>query len=163
MKLEELLKDVELKAQVDEMIQAAVNKQKEEWEKQAEQEKQDLKSGFESDYAEKQRKEGMSEEQKLQEALIEKERLLKENAKILLTQLAAKELSNRGLTVDFAEFLVGEDEEKTLGNILTFEKKFFAAVNEKIKERIPGYTPGKGSEAADPFLMGFAGIGGHNG
>ncbi len=163
MKLEELLKDEELKKQVEAMCEDAVSKQKEEWTKKSEIEKEDVKNNIKSDYEEKVRVEGLSEGQKLEEALLEKERLLKENRRILLTQQAGKELVNRGLSAHFAEFLVGEDEQDTLGKILIFEKHFFAAVNEKLRERIPGYTPGKGTNSPDPFLMGFAGLGGNNG
>ncbi len=163
MRLEELLKDEELKMQVETMCEDAVSREKEEWTKKIEQEKQDMKSNIKSDYEEKRRVEGLSEGQKLEEALLEKERLLKENNRILLAQQSGKELANRGLPVEFAEFLVGEDEQDTLSKILLFEKHFFSAVNSKLRERIPGYTPGKGTNSPDPFLMGFAGIGGNNG
>ena len=54
---------------------------------------------------------------------------------------AAKVLSARNLPVDFVDYLIGEDNESTLENIKTFEKKFNKAVEDAVTAKLKGKAP----------------------
>lgn len=54
---------------------------------------------------------------------------------------AAKVLSQRNLPVDFVGYLIGDDNEKTLANIKTFETKFNKAVESAVTEKLKGTAP----------------------
>ena len=68
---------------------------------------------------------------------LEKSNLERERNKYETTQVLAK----RGLPIEFTEYLIAENNEKTLERITTFEKAYKkaieAAVNEKLKGKIP--------------------------
>ena len=54
---------------------------------------------------------------------------------------AAKVLSQRNLPVEFVDYLIGGDNETTLENIKTFEKKFNKAVEDAVTAKLKGKAP----------------------
>ena len=106
-----------LQREADRRVSSALNKQKKEFEKQvAESEK--LKS-----MDEKQRQE-YEYNQKLQELEArEKEFNIAQNK-----LEATKVMANRGLPIEFVDYIVAEDAETMMENITTFERAFKSAV-----------------------------------
>ena len=62
---------------------------------------------------------------------------------------AAKVLSQRNLPVDFVDYLIGSDNETTLDNIKTFEKKFNKAVEDAVTTRLKGKAPQSGGKTIE--------------
>lgn len=58
-----------------------------------------------------------------------------------LSYETAKVLSQRNLPVDFVDYLIGDDNESTLENIKTFEKKFNQAVENAVTLKLKGKAP----------------------
>lgn len=58
---------------------------------------------------------------------------------------ASKVMSNRGLPVEFVEYIVAEDAETMMSNITTFEMAFKSAVNDAVSKRIAAPAPSAGS------------------
>lgn len=54
---------------------------------------------------------------------------------------AAKVLSQRNLPVEFVDYLIAADNESTLENIKTFEKKFNKAVEDSVTAKLKGKAP----------------------
>ena len=57
-----------------------------------------------------------------------------------------KVMAERNLPVEFTEYLIAEDNESTLKRITTFEKKFKAAVEAEVNERLKGKAPQSGNK-----------------
>lgn len=62
---------------------------------------------------------------------------------------AAKVLGQRNLPVEFVEYLVAEDNAKTLERITTFEKKYKKAIEDAVNERLKGKAPASGGKNVD--------------
>lgn len=58
---------------------------------------------------------------------------------------AAKVMSNRGLPVEFVDYIVAEDAETMLDNITTFEKAFKSAVADAVAKKIGTGVPKVGA------------------
>lgn len=58
---------------------------------------------------------------------------------------ASKVLSNRGLPVEFVDYVVADDADTMMNNIETFDKAFKAAVADEVAKRIAQPTPKTGS------------------
>ena len=56
-----------------------------------------------------------------------------------------KVLAERNLPVEFMEYLIGDDDESTLERIKTFEKKYKAAIEAAVNEKLKGKTPTAGA------------------
>lgn len=54
---------------------------------------------------------------------------------------ASKVLSNRGLPVEFVDYIVADDADTMMENITTFEKAFKSAVADEVARRISAPTP----------------------
>ena len=63
---------------------------------------------------------------------------------------AAKVLSQRNLPVDFVDYLIGGDNESTLENIKTFEKKFNKAVEDAVTAKLKGKAPQASGKSVEP-------------
>lgn len=59
-----------------------------------------------------------------------------------------KVMAERNLPVEFTEYLIAEDNESTLKRITTFEKRFKAAVEAEVNERLKGKPPTAGSKSS---------------
>lgn len=64
---------------------------------------------------------------------------------------ASKVLANRGLPVEFVDYIVADDADTMMENITTFEKAFKSAVADEVARRIATPTP-KGSTATQTGL-----------
>lgn len=58
---------------------------------------------------------------------------------------ASKVLANRGLPVEFVDYVVADDADTMMANIETFDKAFKAAVADAVSKRIAQPTPKTGS------------------
>jgi hypothetical protein len=67
-----------------------------------------------------------------------------EIARKVMRSEAVDDLQEKSLPSEFADFLLGEDAEKTLENINTFKKTFDEAVNAAVKEKLRQDTPPAG-------------------
>lgn len=75
------------------------------------------------------------------EALSELESLRAEKRQRALTEHAKSTLSARGISNEFAPFLLGADESATLRNIAAFEKSYQSALSAEISRRLPRQQP----------------------
>ena len=57
-----------------------------------------------------------------------------------------KVLAERNLPVEFTEYLIAENSESTLERIKTFEKKYKAAIEAAVNERLKGKAPQSGNK-----------------
>ena len=62
---------------------------------------------------------------------------------------ASKVLSQRSLPVEFTEYLIAEDNAKTLERITTFEKQYKKAIEAAVNERLKGKAPASGGKTVD--------------
>ena len=69
---------------------------------------------------------------------------------------AAKVLSQRNLPVEFVDYLIGDDNESTLENIKTFEKKFNKAVEDAVTAKLKGKAPQSSGKNIDNSVGGDA-------
>lgn len=60
---------------------------------------------------------------------------------------AAKVLAQRNLPVEFVEYLIAEDNAKTLDRITTFEKRFKKAIEDGVNEKLKGKSPTSGGKS----------------
>ena len=78
---------------------------------------------------------------------LENQRLAFEKEKIRYE--ATKVLAQRNLPVEFTEYLIDEDNTKTLARITTFEKKYKKAVEDAVTEKLKGKPPQVSGNNAD--------------
>lgn len=62
---------------------------------------------------------------------------------------AAKVLGQRGLPVEFTDYLIAEDNTKTLERITTFEKQYKKAIEAAVNERLKGKAPASSGKTVD--------------
>ena len=125
------VKDVAEPAQdVKKLIDDAVAKAQSKWE--TEFKKKDALSKLSDDERRKAELENTRKELENQRAEFERERVKFE---------ATKVLAQRGLPVEFVDYLVDSDNEKTLSRITTFEKKFKKAIEDGVNEKLKGKAP----------------------
>ena len=123
-----------LQKEADRRVSSALNKQKKEFEKkQLESEK--LRS--------------MDEQQRQEYEYNQKLKELEDREKdfnIAQNKLeATKVLSNRGLPIEFVDYIVAEDADTMMENITTFERLFKGAVADAVASKIGSATPRSGS------------------
>ena len=94
---------------------------------------------------EAQQLEAMSSQEKFEYLLKQKEAELEEREKALtraeLKNSAGKILADKGLSLDFIDFVLDDDAEKTNARITQLEKTFKKAVSDEITKRIGGQAP----------------------
>lgn len=73
--------------------------------------------------------------------LAELEQLRLEKRQRQLTEHAQSALAARGISGEFAAFLLGEDETATGRNIASFEKSYQAALSAEVARRLPQQQP----------------------
>ena len=71
----------------------------------------------------------------------ELETLRRENRQRALSEHARGQLAARGISVDFAPFLLGEDEATTGKNIAAFERAWNSTLQTEVARRIPAQQP----------------------
>lgn len=127
-------------AEVDEVqakIDMAITKAQAKWEAEVKkrEEQAERLSKLSEDERQKAELENTRNELEKQKADFEREKLKYE---------AAKVLSQRNLPVDFVDYLIGDTNEATLGNIKIFEKQFNKAVEDVVTTRLKGKAPQTG-------------------
>lgn len=136
---DELQKKIE--AESDRKLASALKKKQDEWK---EQQQEAINKALE----EKERLSKLSEKERKDEELTNREKQLLERQKeIELKELkadAVADLAKKELPSSFADFLLAEDAEKTLGNIKNFKDAFDAAVNDAVKARLRQDDPKTG-------------------
>lgn len=81
-----------------------------------------------------------------EEQLTQREKELKQKELVIV---ATDSLRDSNLPIDFRDFVIGEDPEKTKANILVLSKVFQKAVEAAVQEKFKatGHEPGKGDPA----------------
>jgi len=138
---------------VDKAIEARLEREKKKQQK-IENEKHELNDQFEQ--LQEQFEELKTQQMTSKEAKSYKEQKEEEKRKKREQQLEQREqelkykerlsevkdtLHEKGLSSDFAEFLVGDDEDSTLKNVDTFQKAYEDAVKQGVKDELTGTTP----------------------
>lgn len=104
---------------------------------------------FDEKMAEADKLRNMDEDQRKNYEYEQKVKELEEREKeFTLTQNkleATKVLINRGLPVEFVDYVVAEDADTMLENINTFDKMFTSAVNDAVSKKISTPSPKSGS------------------
>ncbi len=133
--------DKKVEAESDRKLNSALEKKQKEWEAQQ-------KKAIADALAEKERLSKLSEKEREEEQLTQREKKIAEReAEIARKELrsdAIADLTDKSLPSSFADFLLGEDAEKTLENINNFKTAFDEAVNAKVKEKLRQDTPPAG-------------------
>lgn len=136
----------DVQAKIDAAVTAQLTKAQAKWEaefkKREELAKKEAErlSKLSDDERQKAELENTRNELEKQKAEFEREKLKYE---------AAKVLSQRNLPVDFVDYLIGSDNETTLDNIKTFEKKFNKAVEDAVTTRLKGKAPQSGGKTIE--------------
>lgn len=137
---EELQKKIE--AESDRKLAKVLEKKQKEWESKQQE-------AIQAALEEKERLSKLSEKERKEEELSQREKDIEKRLReIELKELkadAVTDLTDKGLPADFADFLLAEDAEKTLENINKFKEAFDNAVNEAVKEKLRQDTPKVGS------------------
>lgn len=113
-------------------MESALKKEREEAEKKAK-EAEELAKLSEKERAEHEFK---KEREKFEE---ERKQFQREKLKLETT----KDLQSRGLPTDFAEYVLGEDDQTTFDNIKQFEEVWKRSIEEAVNEKLKGTTPQK--------------------
>jgi hypothetical protein len=137
---EELQKKIE--AESDRKLNSALKKKQEEWQQQQE-------AAIQAALDEKERLSKLSEKERKDEELTKREKdLLERMNEIQRKELkadAVADLTEKGLPSTFADFVLADDAETTLGNINKLKETFDAAVNEAVKGKLRQDEPKTGS------------------
>lgn len=136
----------DVQAKIDVAVNSALAKAQARWE-------QEFKKREEQAKKEAERLSKLSDDER-QKAEFENARAELEKQKIAfnvekLKYEAAKVLSQRNLPVEFVDYLIGEDNETTLENIKTFEKKFNKAVEDAVTAKLKGKAPQTGGKSIE--------------
>ncbi|MBN6206377.1 DUF4355 domain-containing protein [Ralstonia pickettii] len=138
-------KETFTKSEVDRQISHAIESFKQ---NQAPKQQEAINQAVKDALAEQQRLSKLSEKERQEEELTQREKTLQEReAKIKRAELrsdAVDDLQKKGLPSDFADILLGDDAESTLANIKTFKDAFDSAVNDAVKEKLRQDTPPAG-------------------
>ncbi|MDM8100942.1 DUF4355 domain-containing protein [Oceanobacillus oncorhynchi] len=140
--------DTFTKAEVDSQVSKAVDKA---LKNREEKHQEEIQKAIDDAIAEKERLSKLSEKERQQEELTQREKkILEREEEIKRAQLrsdAVADLQEKKLPSDFADFLLGDDAEITLENINSFKKAFDEAVNAQVKVALRQETPPSGSGA----------------
>ena len=135
---------------IDSKITEAVSKMQQNWESEWKKREIELRKELERQTKEAERLSKLSDEERAK-AEIEngrKELELREKElqrKELMLEMT-KVLAERNLPVEFTEYLIAENSESTLERIKTFEKKYKAAIEAAVNERLKGKAPQSGNK-----------------
>ena len=107
--------------------------------------KEEMQKAIEDAIAEKERLSNLSEKERKDEELTKREQEIADRlAEIERKELkadAVSDLTDKGLPVEFADFLLSDNAENTLTNINAFKEAFDTAVNAQVKEKLRQDTP----------------------
>ena len=147
-------------AELDSIIEKRLGKEKAKWEKKVKEEADEAARMAQMSEAEKQEALFTKRVQEFEEreaafneaqAALQREKMLNETN---------KQLSERGLPLNFAEHIMADTAEDTLANIEAFEKEWQAAINKAVDSKLRGSTPtspvSKGNKPKDVSKMSFS-------
>lgn len=128
-------------SELDSIIEKRLSKEKAKWEKKVKEEADEAARMAKMSEAEKQEALFNKRVQEFEEreaafneaqAALQREKMLNETN---------KQLSERGLPLNFAEHIMADTAENTLANIDAFEKEWQAAINKAVDSKLRGSTP----------------------
>lgn len=128
-------------SELDSIIEKRIGKERAKWEKKVKEEADEAARMAKMSEAEKQEALFTKRVQEFEEreaafneaqAALQKEKMLNETN---------KQLSERGLPLNFAEHIMADTAEDTLANIEAFEKEWQAAINKAVDSKLRGSTP----------------------
>jgi restriction endonuclease Mrr len=128
-------------SELDSIIEKRLGKEKAKWEKKIKEEADEAARMAQMSEAEKQEALFTKRVQEFEEreaafneaqAALQREKMLNETN---------KQLSERGLPLNFAEHIMADTAENTLANIDAFEKEWQAAINKAVDSKLRGSTP----------------------
>lgn len=128
-------------SELDSIIEKRLGKEKAKWEKKVKEEADEAARMAQMSEAEKQEALFTKRVQEFEEreaafneaqAALQREKMLNETN---------KQLSERGLPLNFAEHIMADTAENTLANIDAFEKEWQAAINKAVDSKLRGSTP----------------------
>lgn len=147
-------------AELDSIIEKRLGKEKAKWEKKVKEEADEAARMAQMSEAEKQEALFTKRVQEFEEreaafneaqAALQREKMLNETN---------KQLSERGLPLNFAEHIMADTAEDTLANIEAFEKEWQAAINKAVDSKLRGSTPtspvSKSNKPKDTSKMSFS-------
>lgn len=139
---EEIELEKKIEAESDRKLAKALEKKRKEWE---EKQQEAIQKALE----EKERLSKLSEKERESEELSKERKKLEqeraEHNRRVLRADAVDDLQEKGLPSNFSDFLLGEDAESTLENINNFKTAFDEAVNAAVKEKLRQDTPPAGT------------------
>ena len=124
-----------------------LNKKFAQWQKKTEEEKKEAE-----------RKAKLSEEERFAEERKEFEAMRKQFEYEKRVNSTSKTLASNNLPVEFADFLIAEDDEATTQRVDLFKNAFNEAVERSVTQRLKGNTPKTSTvktQTTDAFLEGF--------
>ena len=128
-------------SELDSIIEKRLGKERAKWEKKVKEEADEAARMAKMSEAEKQEALFIKRVQEFEEreaafneaqAALQREKMLNETN---------KQLSERGLPLNFAEHIMADTAENTLANIDAFEKEWQAAINKAVDSKLKGSTP----------------------
>lgn len=128
-------------SELDSIIEKRLGKEKAKWEKKVKEEADEAARMAQMSEAEKQEALFIKRVQEFEEreaafneaqAALQREKMLNETN---------KQLSERGLPLNFAEHIMADTAENTLANIEAFEKEWQNAINKAVDSKLRGSTP----------------------
>lgn len=147
-------------SELDSIIEKRLGKEKAKWEKKVKEEADEAARMAQMSEAEKQEALFIKRVQEFEEreaafneaqAALQREKMLNETN---------KQLSERGLPLNFAEHIMADTAENTLANIDAFEKEWQAAINKAVDSKLRGSTPtspiSKSNKPKDVAKMSFS-------
>ena len=128
-------------SELDSIIEKRLGKEKAKWEKKVKEEADEAARMAQMSEAEKQvalLNKGVQEFEEREAAFNEAQAALQREKMLNETN---KQLSERGLPLNFAEHIMADTAENTLANIEAFEKEWQAAINKAVDSKLRGSTP----------------------
>lgn len=147
-------------SELDSIIEKRIGKERAKWEKKVKEEADEAARMAQMSEAEKQEALFIKRVQEFEEreaafneaqAALQREKMLNETN---------KQLSERGLPLNFAEHIMADTAEDTLANIEAFEKEWQNAINKAVDSKLRGSTPtspvSKSNKPKDVAKMSFS-------
>lgn len=128
-----------------EQLNAMFDKKYAQWKKKSEKEMQEKAREVEEAEKLKRMSEQERQQAEIKKQLDEFNKMKSEMAREKLLNQTAKELSTRNLPIEFSEFVMAEDSEKTMERLNIFNEKFNAAVKKEVDKQVNERLKGTGN------------------
>lgn len=124
----------DVQSKINEAVKIALAKAKKDWQKEAEKKAKEQKR-LEQLSADERAKEELKQAQK--DLAAKEEELTRKELKLEMNKV----LAERGIPLQFMDYLIDKDSESTLKRITDFEKEFKKAVKTAVDEKLKGKAP----------------------